>query len=139
MVAEGLSTSPPAGRRAEWEVQREKALAKTATKWIREDPVKILKIKTANLWHYWVRAENWRKTQIFISMQIVYLGAAIIGLVSLFRYHQLGRIKFGLILIFVLWGEHCLVWGWGRLSLDLVPVLGVIFGLGIDTWARQSQ
>jgi hypothetical protein len=38
----------------------------------------------------------------------------------------------------VLWSEHCLVFAWGRFSLDLVPVLGLLFGLGIDAWMKQS-
>ena len=138
-TADGLSPTPPAGHRAAWESQREKAFAKTAIKWIKEDPVKIVKIKAANLWHYWARAENWRKTQIFIVMQTVYLGAAIIGLVLLFRYRQLARVKFALILIMILWAEHSPVLGWGRFSLDLVPMLGAIFALGLDTWARHTS
>jgi hypothetical protein len=75
---------------------------------------------------------------LLVLMQIVYLGAAIAGLILLLKHHQLGRIKYGLVLILVLWAEHCPVFAWGRFSLDLVPALGVMFGLGIDAWARQA-
>jgi 4-amino-4-deoxy-L-arabinose transferase-like glycosyltransferase len=138
-VADGLSQSPPATGRAKYEVLREKAYEKTAIRWIKEDPAGFVTIKLGNIWHYWVRGENWRKTRIFILMQTFYLGAAAAGLLVLFKYRQLGRIKYGLLLILVLWSEHILVWGWGRLSLDLVPVLALLFGLGVDTWMRRSQ
>ncbi len=130
---------PRDSSRPQWEVQRENVFRKTGMRWVREDPVTILKIKVANLWNYWIRAENTRKTLLFALMQIVYLGSAVTGLILVWRFHQLARIKYGLALILVLWAEHCPVFAWGRYSLDLVPVLGLMFGLGIDLWVRHAQ
>jgi 4-amino-4-deoxy-L-arabinose transferase-like glycosyltransferase len=140
LAARGVSFNPPPDvSRPQWEVQREKAFSKVSMEWIKQDPGKIVRVKIANVWHFWTRTENWRKTRILIAMQACYLGAALTGLVLLGRFRQLGLVKFGLALILVQWAEYCLVLPWGRYSLDAVPVLGVIFGLGIDTWIRRSQ
>lgn len=139
LIASGLSPNPPQVGRAKWEVQREIAFRKACTVWIKEDPVKILKIKVANIWNFWVRTENWRKTRLFILMQVIYLGAAVTGAFILLRYHQLGRLKYGVSLIFVLWAEHCSVYAIGRYSLDLVPILALLFGFGVEIWAKQRQ
>lgn len=139
LVSYGVSANPLAGGRAKWDVQCERAFARASVVWIKENPVMILKMKVANLWQYWVRAENWRKTRLFIAMQTVYLGAAIFGAILLFKYGQLKQMKYGLVLIVVLWAEYCLVFAYGRYSLDLVPILGLIFGLGVDRWAKQAQ
>jgi 4-amino-4-deoxy-L-arabinose transferase-like glycosyltransferase len=137
--ASGIGADRPANlNRAQWEIKRERTFTRTAIAWVREDPLKILRIKIGNVWHFWTRAENRNKTMLLVLMQIVYLGAAIAGLILLLKHHQLGRIKYGLVLILVLWAEHCPVFAWGRFSLDLVPALGVMFGLGIDAWARQA-
>ena len=106
-------------------------------KWIKENPTKILKAKVANIWQFWVRAENWRKTRLFIAMQTVYLGAAVFGGVLMLRFGKIERLKFGLLLVLILWLEHCPVWAYGRLSLDLVPILGLLLGLGVDSWATM--
>jgi hypothetical protein len=98
---------------------------------LKDDPWKILRAKADNVWQFWILAENRHKTRLFLLMQSVPLSAAVIGLLVLCRFRQLNQIVFGLALIAVIWGEHCLVWGWGRLSLDLTPVLAVIFGLGV--------
>jgi hypothetical protein len=37
-----------------------------------------------------------------------------------------------------LWAEYSLVLGWGRFSLDTVPVLALVFGIGIDEWMKQK-
>jgi len=137
LEAAGISVTQPPGARAEWEIQREAAFREAALQMIRDEPLKVLAAKLTNVWQYWVLAENWRKTRLFILLQIVPIGAAVVGLVSLWRYRQLEQIKFGLMLIVVLWGEHCLVWGWGRLSLDLMPVLAIIFGLGMHMLASR--
>jgi 4-amino-4-deoxy-L-arabinose transferase-like glycosyltransferase len=131
VAAAGLSLSPPSGRRAEWEMQRESALRVAWFRMMKEDPRKLLRGKANNIWQFWILAENRVKTRLFLLMQIVPLSAALIGFHVICRSRQLNQIAFGLVLIAVLWGEHSLVWGWGRLSLDLMPVLAVIFGLGM--------
>jgi 4-amino-4-deoxy-L-arabinose transferase-like glycosyltransferase len=130
-AAAGLSLHPPPGRRGEWEMQREVALRGAFFRMLKDDPWKILRAKADNVWQFWILAENRHKTRLFLLMQSVPLSAAVIGLLVLCRFRQLNQIVFGLALIAVIWGEHCLVWGWGRLSLDLTPVLAVIFGLGV--------
>jgi hypothetical protein len=37
-----------------------------------------------------------------------------------------------------LWAEYSLVLGWGRFSLDTVPILALVFGTGIDEWMKQK-
>jgi 4-amino-4-deoxy-L-arabinose transferase-like glycosyltransferase len=140
LAAHGVSSDPPPGTpRPAWEVKREKVFQRICLGWIRNDPVKIMRIKIANLWHFWLRAENWRKTRLMILMQTFYLGGALAGLVLLWRTRQLGRLKYGILLAAILWAEHCPVFAWGRFSLDLVPVLALVFGLGVDAWARQRK
>ncbi len=135
LVRHGVpAEAPPGDDRPVWEVQKEAAYRAGAIEMMRSDLRRLVKIKSANLWHYWVRAENWRKTKLFILMQAGPLLAGLLGFLLLARHGQIGRAKFALILIAVLWGEHCLVWGWGRLSLDLMPAFAVIFGLGITAW-----
>lgn len=140
LAARGVSPELPSDlNRPEWEVQREREFSKISMEWIKQDPGKIIRLKVNNLWHFWARTENWRKTRILIAMQAFYLSAALLGFVLLVRNRQLGLVKFGLVLIVVLWTEYCLVFAWGRYSLDTVPVLGLIFGLGIDTWIQRSE
>jgi len=117
--------------RAKWEYARERAFRAVYLKWIWQDPGKILRVKVENLWNFWVRAENWQKTRLLILMQVPFLGAVMASLVILLHRRQLHRVKFGLIIVLVLWAEHILVFAWGRFSLDLVPILGLIFGLGV--------
>ena len=115
--------------RAKWEYARERAFRAVYLKWIWQNPGKILRVKVENLWNFWVRAENWQKTRLLILMQVPFLGAVMASLVILLHRRQLQRVKFGLIIVLVLWAEHILVFAWGRFSLDLVPILGLIFGL----------
>ena len=96
-------------------------------------------MKVENLWNFWVRAENWQKTLLLMLMQVPFLGAAMASLVILVHRRQLHRVKFGLIIILVLWGEYFLVFAWGRYSLDLVPILGLIFGLGAAVRASPQR
>jgi 4-amino-4-deoxy-L-arabinose transferase-like glycosyltransferase len=121
------------------ELYEEKVFAKTTLKWICKNPSKTIKIKLNNVWEFWIGAENLNKTLLMLSMQIFYLGAAFVGFCLLLRYHQIHRIRFGLLLILLVWGEYFIVFAWGRYSLDFVPILGIIFGLGIDTWMKQAQ
>ena len=86
-----------------------------------------------------MREENLRKTLLMLSMQVVFLGAALFGLWLTIRYHQLFKIRFGLLLVLTLWAEYSLVLGWGRFSLDTVPILAVVFGTGIDEWMKQRS
>jgi len=104
----------------------------------RSKPTQFLKCVTANIWGFWVRAENLRKTLVMLSMQVVFLGAALLGFGLTIRYHQLLKIRFGLVLVLTLWAEYSLVFGIGRYSLDTIPVLAVIFGTGVDAWMKQK-
>jgi 4-amino-4-deoxy-L-arabinose transferase-like glycosyltransferase len=106
--------------------------------WVRSKPTQFLKNVTSNIWGFWVRAENLRKTLLMLSMQAVFLSAALLGFGLAVRYGQLFKIRFGLLLVLTLWAEYSLVLGWGRFSLDTVPVLAVVFGTGIDVWMRQK-
>jgi hypothetical protein len=106
---------------------------------VTKHPLKVIRIKVANLWNFWLRAENWQKTRLLILMQSFYLFWVLLGLALLLRNGQISRVKYGLIMIGALWAEHCLVFAWGRFSLDLVPVLGLICGLGIASFTAQAQ
>ena len=105
----------------------------------RSKPTQFLKNVTSNMWGFWIGAENLRKTRLMLSMQVVFLSAAVLGLGLTIRYGQLFKIRFGLLLVLTLWAEHSLVLGWGRFSLDTVPVLAVVFGTGIDTWMKEKM
>ena len=136
LVANGVSPDYPKSMSyPKWEYAREQAFRAVYLKWIRQNPGKILRVKVENLWNFWVRAENWHKTLLLILMQVPFLGAVSASLVILLHKRQLHQVKYGLIIILVLWIEHCVVFAWGRFSLDLVPILGLIFGLGISVWA----
>jgi 4-amino-4-deoxy-L-arabinose transferase-like glycosyltransferase len=140
LIANGVSPDyPKSMSHAKWEYAREQAFRAAYLKWLRQDPGKILRVKVENLWNFWVRAENWRKTQLLIVMQVPFLGAVMASLALLLYKRQLHRVKYGLIIILVLWAEHCPVFAWGRFSLDLVPILGLIFGLGISAWAAPDN
>jgi 4-amino-4-deoxy-L-arabinose transferase-like glycosyltransferase len=106
--------------------------------WFRSKPTQFLKNVTGNIWAFWVRAENLRKTQIMLGMQMVLLGAALLGFGLTIRYRQFIKIRFGLLLILTLWAEYSLVIAWARYSLDTVPVLAVVFGIGIDEWMKRK-
>jgi hypothetical protein len=73
-----------------------------------------------------------------LSMQVVFLGAALLGFGLTIKYRRFLTIRFGLLLVLTLWAEYSLVLGWGRFSLDTVPVLALIFGIGIDEWMKQK-
>lgn len=124
--------------RAKWEYAREQAFRVVYLQWLRQDPGKILRVKVENLWNFWVRAENSQKTRLLILMQAPFLGVVIAGLVILLHRKQLHRVKVGLVIILVLWAEHIPVFAWGRFSLDLVPILGLIFGLGATAVNRLT-
>jgi 4-amino-4-deoxy-L-arabinose transferase-like glycosyltransferase len=139
LIANGVSPDLPKDlSRAKWEMARERAFRAVCLKWIEENPGKILRVKVHNLWNFWIRAEDWHKTRLLILMQIPFLGAAMMGLVLLLYKRRLQQVKYGVIIILVLWAEHCLVFAWGRFSLDLVPILGLIFGLGIAAWGAPE-
>jgi 4-amino-4-deoxy-L-arabinose transferase-like glycosyltransferase len=139
LIANGVSPDyPKSMSHAKWEYARDQAFRAVYLKWLRQDPGKILRVKVENLWNFWVRAENWQKTRLLIVMQVPFLGAVMVSLAILLYKRQLYRVKYGLIIILVLWAEHCPVFAWGRFSLDLVPILGLIFGLGISAWAAPD-
>jgi 4-amino-4-deoxy-L-arabinose transferase-like glycosyltransferase len=136
LVANGVNPDyPKYMSRAKWEDACEQAYRAVYLKWLRQDPGKIVRVKVENLWNFWVRAENWQKTVLLILMQLPFLGVVIASLVILLLRRQLYRVKFGLTIVLVLWAEHFLVFAWGRFSLDLVPILGLIVGLGAAAWA----
>jgi 4-amino-4-deoxy-L-arabinose transferase-like glycosyltransferase len=135
LIANGVSpVCPKAMTCAKWEYAREQVFRAVFLKKLRQDPGKIIRLKVENLWNFWVRAENWQKTRLLLAMQVPILGATIAGLAILLYKRQLHRVKYGLVIILVLWAEHCPVLAFGRYSLDLVPILGLIFGLSISTW-----
>jgi 4-amino-4-deoxy-L-arabinose transferase-like glycosyltransferase len=136
LVSHGVSPDyPNYMSHVQWEYAREQAFRAVSLKWLRQDPGKILHVKVKNLWNFWVRAENWEKTRLLILMQVPFLGAVMASLVILLRRRQLHRVKFGLVIVLVLWAEHVLVFAWVRFSLDLVPILALIFGLGAAAMA----
>jgi 4-amino-4-deoxy-L-arabinose transferase-like glycosyltransferase len=140
LIANGVSPDFPEGTsRAAWEMARERAFRTVCLGWIEHDPGKILRVKMHNLWNFWVRAEDWHKTRLLILMQGPFLGAVIVSLAILLYKRRLLQVKYGLIIISALWAEHIPVFAWGRFSLDLVPILGLICGLGVKAWSVQSN
>jgi 4-amino-4-deoxy-L-arabinose transferase-like glycosyltransferase len=140
LVANGVNPEAPQNvNRPKWEYACEQTFRSVSFRWMKENPGKLMWVKLANLWNFWVRAENWQKTRLLILMQVLYLGATLSALVVLVQQGQLHRLKYGLVFILVLWAEHCLVFAWGRFSLDLVPILGLIFGLGVGTWLAPES
>jgi 4-amino-4-deoxy-L-arabinose transferase-like glycosyltransferase len=136
LIANGVSPDFPQGTsHVKWEMARESAFRTVCLKWIAQDPGKILRVKVQNLWNFWIRAENWRKTRLLILMQLPFLGAVAGSLAILLYKRQLHQVKYGLIVVLLLWAEHCLVFAWGRFSLDSVPILALIFGLGATVCA----
>ncbi len=117
----------------------ERVFREQVLEWFRSKPARFLKNVTSNIWGFWVGAENLRKTVLMLSMQVVFLGAALLGFGLTIRYRQLHKIGFGLLLVLTLWAQYSLVLGWGRFSLDTVPVLALVFGTGIDDWMKQKQ
>jgi 4-amino-4-deoxy-L-arabinose transferase-like glycosyltransferase len=133
-VSNGVSPDYPKNMsHAQWEYARDQAFRVVYLQLLKQDPGKILHVKVENLWNFWVRAENWQKTLLLILMQVPFLGAVMASLVILHHKRQLHQVKFGLVIIMVLWSEHILVFAWGRFSLDLVPILGLIVGLGVSS------
>ncbi len=140
LIANGVNPDyPKSMSRAEWDYAREQAFRSVYLQWCKQDPGKILHVKVENLWNFWFRAENWRKTKLMILMQVPYLAFVIVCLTVLFRKRQLYQLKYGLTIILMLWAEHCPVFAWGRFSLDLVPILALIFGVGVSEWINQFQ
>lgn len=140
LVANGVSPTFPEGtNQAKWEMERETAFRNVCLTWVKQDPGKILRVKVQNLWNFWIRAEDWHKTRLLILMQVPFLGAVMVSLAILFYRRRLQQVKYGFIIILVLWAEHILVFAWGRFSLDLVPILGLIFGQGVKAWAVPQR
>jgi 4-amino-4-deoxy-L-arabinose transferase-like glycosyltransferase len=107
--------------------------------WIKADPASYVRNIVSNMWYFWVGAENMKKTLLMAAMQVPLLSAAVLGLWLAIQHRQIHKLRFGLVLIFILWGEYSLVFGWGRYSLDAVPVLALIFGTGIDARLRHRE
>jgi hypothetical protein len=120
------------------ELYDERVFRNQVLEWFKSKPTQFLKNMTSNIWGFWAGAENLRKTLPLLSMQVVFLGAALLGFGLIIRYRQLRKIRFGLLLVVTLWVEYSLVIAWGRYSLDTVPVLAVVFGIGIDEWMKQK-
>jgi 4-amino-4-deoxy-L-arabinose transferase-like glycosyltransferase len=106
---------------------------------IRTDPASYVRNVLSNIWYFWVGAENLQKMAGMAAMQIPLVGAALVGLYYVIRYRQAYRLRFGFALILILWAEYSLVFGWGRYSLDTVPVLAFAFGIGFDAWLTGRQ
>ena len=140
LISNGVSPNRPNSMsQAKWEYAREQAFRAVSLKWLRQDPGKILHVKVENFWNFWVRAEDWQKTRLMIMMQVPFLVAVLASLCALFYRRQLHLVKFGLVIVLMLWAEHILVFAWGRFSLDLVPILGLIFGLGAAAMAGPQS
>jgi 4-amino-4-deoxy-L-arabinose transferase-like glycosyltransferase len=138
-IANGVSPDYPASMsHAKWEYACEQAYRTVYLTWLKQDPGKIVRVKIENIWNFWVRAENWQKTKLLILMQAPFLGGVMASLAILFYKRQVQQVKYGLVIILVLWAEYCLVFAWGRFSLDLVPILGLIFGLGISAYGTPD-
>jgi len=120
------------------ELYDERVFRDQVLEWFKSKPTHFLKNVTSNIWGFWAGAENLRKTLPLLSMQMVFLGAALLGLGLTIKYGQLSKIRFGLLLVVTLWAEYSLVIAWGRYSLDTVPVLAVVFGAGIDAWMKRK-
>ena len=101
---------------------------------IRTDPASYVRNIFSNIWYFWVGAENLQKMALMAAMQIPLLIAALVGLYYVIRNRQAHRLRFGFALILILWAEYSLVFGWGRYSLDTVPILAFAFGIGFDAW-----
>jgi 4-amino-4-deoxy-L-arabinose transferase-like glycosyltransferase len=133
-----MDTSGVRLTRPKRELYEERVFRNQVLERFRSKPTHLLKNVTSNIWGFWAREENLRKTLLMLSMQVVFLGAALLGLGVTIRYRQLFKIRFGLLLILTLWAEYSLVLGWGRFSLDAVPVLAVVFGIGIGEWMKPK-
>jgi hypothetical protein len=92
-----------------------------------------------NAWQFWWGAENRAKTLLFLALQAVPLAAAAAALAALVRLRLLGTVWCALLAIALLWSQYALVLAMGRYSLDLVPALGVIFGVGADAWLARRE
>jgi hypothetical protein len=62
------------------DLYEERVFRDQVLEWVTSKPTQFLKNVTSNIWGYWVRAENLRKTLLMLSMQAVFLGAALLGL-----------------------------------------------------------
>lgn len=120
------------------EMYYEQAFKGQVLVWIRAKPGAYMRNVLNNVWSFWVGAENQKKTLLMAIMQVPPLAAALLGLWLGIRYRQLHKLRFGLGLVLILWGEYSLVLGWGRFSLDTVPVLAFVFGAGIDAWLTHK-
>jgi len=121
------------------ELYYEQLYKRQVLEWAAADPTAPIRHALSNVWQFWIRAENLRKTLLMAAIQAPLLIAALVALSFVIRYRQVARVRFALVLILILWGEHTLVFGWGRYSLDTVPALALIFGIGIDAWLQNRQ
>jgi 4-amino-4-deoxy-L-arabinose transferase-like glycosyltransferase len=129
---ERLSGSPQ-------ELYRENAFKGQVLDWIRRNPASYVRNVRSNIWYFWVGAENLQKTLLMAGMQLPLLGAATMGLWFAFRYRRIRTLRFGVALVVILWAEHAIIFAWGRFSLDTVPVLAVVFGVGLDAWFSRWE
>jgi hypothetical protein len=134
---ENTSAVKPTGPKRD--LYEERVFRDQVLEWFRSKPTQFFKNVTSNIWGFWIGAENARKTRLMLSMQVVFLGAAVLGLGLTIKYRRFVKIRFGLLLVLTLWAEYSLVLGWGRFSLDTVPVLAVVFGTGIDGWMKRKD
>ena len=126
----------PTLRGPQRELYYETAFRGEVLEWIRVNPAAYVRNLLNNTWYFWAGAENLKKTLLMAAMQTPLLGAAIVGLWLTIRHREVAKLRFGLVLILILWAEHTIVFGWGRYSLDTVPVLAFIVGTGIDAWLK---
>ncbi len=121
----------------EQELREEDICREQLLPWIKNNPAVLLSKTLKNGWQFWFGAENANKTRLFLLMQSVYLVLTVIAIFMLLKHRKLAALGSGLLLILALWAEHALVYAMGRHSLDLVPILAMLTGLGLDTWLTQ--
>jgi 4-amino-4-deoxy-L-arabinose transferase-like glycosyltransferase len=121
------------------ELYRERAFQTEVLEWLRQSPTAYVRNIASNVWYFWVGAENATKTLAMAAMQMPLLGASLLGLILAARHRTVYKLRLGLVLIFILWAEYTVVFGWGRYSLDTVPVLALIVGTGFDTWLSRHE
>jgi 4-amino-4-deoxy-L-arabinose transferase-like glycosyltransferase len=121
------------------ELYRERVFRGEVLERLRQNPTAYAFNIASNAWYFWVGAENLTKTLVMTAMQIPFLGTSLFGLFLAARYGKIYKLRLGLILILILWAEHCVVFSWGRYSLDTAPVLALTFGTGLDAWLRRNE
>jgi len=138
-IAENEKLSHPNLTGVQRELMEEDICREMLLPWIKNHPAQLISKSIKNMWQFWFGAENFRKTSLFYLLQFFYLGLSLFGTYHLFKNRGLSNLGIGVLLILALWAEHSLVYAMGRHSMDLIPILALLFGLGTDVWLRRLQ